>query len=55
MTEAFVYTSTIVFALLFGFWTGSNLLNKFLKLGFFGLTLFGSFVSLQLLGYMVRV
>ena len=55
MTEAFVYTSTIVFAVLFVWWTGSNCLNKFLKLGLFGLTLFGAFVSLELLGYMVRV
>lgn len=55
MTDVFVYMSTIVFALLFGIWNGSNWLNKFLKLAFFGLTMFGAFVSLELLGYVVRV
>ena len=55
MTEVFVYTSTIVFALLFLTWNRSDWANLFIKVAFFGLAATGTFISLELLGYVVRV
>ena len=55
MAEMFAYISTVVFAMLFVVWNSKNWLNVSLKMVFFGLAAMGAFVSLQQLGYLVKL
>ena len=55
MAEMFAYISTVVFAMLFVVWSGKNWSNISLKMMFFGLAASGAFVSLQHLGYLVKL
>lgn len=55
MVNAFVYTATVIFGLLMVVWSRKTWLNPFIKFTFVGLFVFGLFISMGLLGYIVRV
>ena len=50
--NTFVYGSTVIFILLYLMWTGNkDWLNFFIRAFLFGMSAFGIFLSLKLLGW----